>query len=254
MFEFITVSNNPQRIPPLERSLHAAMAGFSNPSGGRVWRLTVIDGKTHNLFSGYNAGAADTASGGGGGDILCFIHHDILLLSNAIAFERPLALLNDPTTGVIGPVGATRLNAVGTWWGDVPPEQVVAYCRGAVGVPERAVPPQGGGQRPNPFGFHERVWPAPWAIYGRTLLVDGVLMLVHRRSFEKIGGFDDKTFSGFHFYDIDLSLSAHFAGLKNFVAPIHLFHDSTGTYDAVWDAQRQIFLKKWQSKLPVQVL
>src|SRR5687768_891880 len=72
MIDFITVSKDPVRVAALERSLHATFG----PPG--VWRLTPIDGAAHDLFTGYNAGAAQTSH-----DLLAFLHDDVLLLSNA---------------------------------------------------------------------------------------------------------------------------------------------------------------------------
>jgi hypothetical protein len=68
-----------------------------------------------------------------------------------------------------------------------------------------------------------------------------------------VNGFDDKTFKGFHFYDVDVSFRAHLAGFKNYVAPIPMFHRSTGTYDKVWDAARQVFVRKHVARLPFQL-
>jgi hypothetical protein len=66
-----------------------------------------------------------------------------------------------------------------------------------------------------------------------------------------LGGFDTNTFQGFHFYDVDITLRAHFAGLSNYVALIPIFHESTGAYDEAWEKLRQKFVKKWTGKLPV---
>jgi hypothetical protein len=52
---------------------------------------------------------------------------------------------------------------------------------------------------------------------------------------------------------VDISLRAHFAGLKNYVAPIPVFHASKGNYDQVWEAARQVFLRKWAGRLPVHI-
>ncbi len=234
MIEFICVSNDAAKVAILERTIHAAFPDRSQ------WHLTAVDGKVHDIFSGYNAGAAKAAA-----EALVFLHHDVALIANSIAFERPLRMLEDASTGFIGVAGAVRLNAAGTWWGDMPQPQVMASCRGFVGCPDKTNPH-------NPFGMNFLAWPGP-AVFGRVLVVDGVFLMCHRRTFDRLGGFDDKTFKGFHFYDIDISFRAHLAGLKNYVAPIPMFHDSTGNYDQVWDATRQLFVKKFTGKLPHQL-
>lgn len=234
MLEFICVSNNPAKAASLQRSIAASF-----PAPG-AHQFTCIDGNAHDLFKGYNAGAAQSSA-----DILVFLHHDVTLLANAMAFEHPLRLLEDAGTGFIGVAGAVRLNAMGTWWGDVPQQQVMAGCRGMVGAPDKINPH-------NPFAMNFLAWPGP-AVFGRVLVVDGVFLMCHRRTFDRLGGFDQETFTGFHFYDIDISLRAHFAGLKNYVAPIPMYHASTGNYDQVWDAARQKFLQKFAGRLPVQL-
>lgn len=230
MINWITVSNDPEKIRPLERSIQSAM-------GDLPWTLQVVDGQQHDIFSGYNTGAAATT-----GDILIFLHHDVVILANNVAFEKPLALLEKPNTGFVGVAGAMRLNTAGTWWGDLPQPQVMAGCRGAVGCPDQ-----------NPFGMNVLAWPGGLAVFGQVLVVDGVFLMCHRRTFEKVGGFDSRTFKGFHFYDIDISLRAHLGGLKNYVAPLSLFHASTGNYDQVWEAARQLFVRKFAGRLPCQL-
>jgi hypothetical protein len=235
MIDFVTVSNDVQKIAPVEESIRAMMAGFSLSDND--WRLRVVDGTKHDVFTGYNAGAAQS-----GADVLVFLHHDIRLLASAMALQRPLELLRDPSTGFIGVCGAVRLNAFGTWWGDLPQPQVMAGCRGFVGYPDA-----------NPFSMNFFSWPGGASVFGQVLVVDGVFLMCHRRTFEKLGGFDDKTFKGFHFYDIDMTLRAHLAGLRNYVAPIPLFHASKGNYDQVWEAARQVFVNKHAGRLPCQL-
>jgi hypothetical protein len=238
MIDFIVVSNSPASVAELERTLHSAMAGMPAGSAGeKSWRLVTVDGNTHDLFTGYNAGAAQ-----GHADVLAFLHHDVRVHANSIALERPLELLKNPAVGFIGVCGATRLNAQGTWWGDLPQPQMLSYCRGAVGCPDG-----------NPFGMNLLAWPGGAAVFGPALVVDGVFLMCHRRTFDALHGFDAATFKGFHFYDVDITLRAHFAGLRNFVAPIPLFHMSTGKYDHVWEAARQIFVRKFAGRLPCQL-
>jgi GT2 family glycosyltransferase len=230
MVNFICVSNDQQKVMSLERSIRST---FGNT---RPWKLEVVDGGRHDIFGGYNAGAANCV-----GDILVFLHQDVLVLANSMAFERPLLMLENPGTGLIGVAGATRLNAAGTWWGDLPQAQMLSFCRGFVGCPGK-----------NEFGMNFLAWPGPGS-FGEALVVDGVFLMCHRRTFERLGGFDDKSFKGFHFYDVDISLRAHLAGLRNHVAPIALYHDSTGKYDDVWEGARQIFVRKHAGRLPCQL-
>jgi GT2 family glycosyltransferase len=234
MIDFVTVSRDGGRVARLERSLHAALGG----SEGVPWKLQVVDGERYDLFEGYNTGAARSCS-----DILVFLHDDVIVLGNRVALERPLAFLEDAATGFIGTMGATRLNVLGAWWGDLPKAQVLSYCRGAVATPDSGAP--------NAFGMISQVWPGEIAAYGQVLVVDGTFLMCRRQAFETLGGFDAHTFQGFHFYDVDITLRAHLAGMRNYVAPIPIFHESFGTYDQTWEDQRQKFVQKWAGQLPV---
>ncbi|HTP60525.1 MAG TPA: glycosyltransferase [Burkholderiales bacterium] len=236
MIEFVTVSHQPWRIGPLEKSLQAAM-GPSRWPGPKKWRLTVIDGTSNDIFNGYNKAAASTT-----GDILAFMHHDIQVLANAVAFERPLRLLEEPATGLIGIAGATRLNAQGCWWGDLPLQEVMSHCRGIVAYPDE-----------NPMGMTYTTWPGGQGLFGQVVVVDGVFLMCHRRTLDSLGGFDSKTFKGFHFYDIDISFRAHLRGLKNYVAPLPLIHESRGNYDDAWESARKLFVDKFSGQLPCRI-
>jgi len=231
MISFISVSNDAAKLANLERSIEAMLPNRAD------WQMTAVDGAQHDIFTGYNAGAASSS-----GEILVFLHHDVALMANAVALQRPLSMLADSGTGFIGVAGAIRLNAAGTWWGDVPQAQVMAGCRGLVGCPDRTNPL-------NPFGMNFLAWPGP-AAFGRVLVVDGVFLMCHRRTFDGLKGFDSQTFQGFHFYDVEMTFRAHLAGLRNYVAPIPMYHASTGNYDAKWEATRQVFVGKYAGKLP----
>src|SRR5438477_9959276 len=125
MIDFIALSNDDSPARSLEQSLHQALGG--DAWRGR-WQFSVVDGTTHDLFTGYNTGARQTS-----GEILAFIHHEVLVLGNAMTFDRPLRMLQEEAVGFIGVCGSTRLNSQGSWWGDMPAPQVMSFCRGLVG-------------------------------------------------------------------------------------------------------------------------
>lgn len=227
--EFITVSRTPQRVQSLQQSIGLAMAGaFAH-------QLTVIDGNTDDLFTGYNAAAAKTS-----GEILVFIHDDVQLLANALAFARPFQLLQNLDTGFIGAAGSRILDTTGAWWGGtLTKEQTFQNCRGQIFHAAQ-----------NEFGIHGLIWPGGSAEFGQVLVVDGVMLMCHRRTFNRVNGFDANTYKGFHFYDVDTTFRAHQLGLKNFAAPLPLLHASLGKYDEKWERNRAIFAEKFKAELP----
>ena len=204
-------------------------------AGAFPFQLTVIDGNTHDLFTGYNAAAAKTT-----GEILIFIHDDVQLLCNPLAFGRPLQLLQNETTGFIGAAGSRILESTGQWWGgNLTREQTYANCRGMIFH---------GAQ--NDFGIHALIWPGGAAEFGQIMVVDGVMLMCHRRTFDRVNGFDSATYQGFHFYDVDTTFRAHQMGLKNYAAPLPLLHGSLGRYDEAWEKNRAIFAEKYRAVLP----
>jgi len=231
MIDFITGSDTAEHPDVVKLAASLRSAGQPN--------LTPVLSAEANLANKYNKGAAQT-----NGKYLGFVQRDTEILSNSIMFDRIEKLLDLPDTGIVGVCGAMRLNTQGTWWGDAPREQVMAGCRGAVGCPDK--------DAPNPFGMNMLAWPGGIAAFGRVLVVDGVLLMCSRATFEKVGGYDE-SLVGPHFYDIDISLRAHVVGLKNYAAPILMFHNSTGHYNQAWETTRQAFLKKWAGKLPISL-
>jgi GT2 family glycosyltransferase len=231
--DFITVSRNPERVAALERSISLSL-GPIIPS-----QLTVVDGNQHDLFTGYNAGIAKTSA-----EILVFVHDDVSLMCNSLAFGRPVQmLLQDQHCGFIGTVGSRLLDRTGTWWGDeLPPQQAAMVSRGMIF--------QRGN---NEFGMRTYVWPAGAADFGQVLVIDGLFLMCHRRTIEKINGFDSAGFKGFHYYDIDTTFRAHQLGLRNYVAPIPMLHESRGSYGEEWDKNRKIFVEKHKAALPVSL-
>lgn len=196
--DFITLSRDPSRVKTLERSIALAM----HPAF--EYKITVVDGTQHDLFTGYNAGTAATSA-----DLMVLVHDDVQFTGNALTFSRSFQLLQDPSTGFIGIVGARFLMNTGVWWSQTTTrQQVMPHCRGMVINP-----------RQNEFGMHCMVWPGETAEYGQVMVLDGVLLMCHRRTFEKLNGFDSQTFQGFHFYDLDTTFRAHLLGLKNYAAP-----------------------------------
>ena len=227
--DFITLSRKPENVKILARSIELAM--------GKVFSftLTVVDGNHHDLFNGYNFGASKTT-----GDILVFVHDDAQFLGNPLTFGLPFELLQEPATGFIGVVGARFLGVNGTWWGDhLTREHIMSQCRGMIL-----------NTRQNEFGMHSVVWPGGSGEFGQVMVIDGVLLMCHRRTFVRIGGFDADHFGGFHFYDLDTTFRAHLAGLKNYVAPMPVLHQSQGKYDEAWEKNRQIFAEKHKAVLP----
>jgi GT2 family glycosyltransferase len=87
---------------------------------------------------------------------------------------------------------------------------------------------------------------APVTQNTRVQAIDGVFMAATRRVCQAIP-FDQVTFDGFHFYDLDFSYRAYRAGFKLGIARhILIIHESMGAHDAVWAHYSQRFVRKFQ--------
>ncbi len=224
MLTFITVSRDPEKVKKLQDNL------------GVVFRveppeLIVRDGNQEDLFQGYNRGAEDAAN-----NLLCFIHDDVTILGNEATFGPLITLLNKPLTGAVGVAGSRHLPGHGAWW-RAPHEE----CRGMAGHPS-----PGGGIQWN-------CWPHGAARFGPVAVLDGLFLACHRRTFNRLQGFAEKTYQGFHAYDIDFTFRATLAGLTNQVVPIPLFHNSHGQTNEGWETNMKIFRERYRDHLPYQL-
>ncbi|HYT46225.1 MAG TPA: glycosyltransferase [Methylomirabilota bacterium] len=228
MISFITISQSDEKVGALNQNLELVF-GRSSP-----WELLVADGSELDIFQGFNKMAAEA-----NGDNLIFLHDDVRLLCNRECFDKPFELLSKPFTGIIGAAGTVYMPADGCWW-----KAPHTDCRGAVYHPSKT---------DTIFGVHLNAWPHMTARFGETLICDGVLLMCSKRTFNKLEGFDEGTFKGFHFYDIDISLRAHLHGLQNYVAPIPVLHNSYGFTNENWEENRLRFISKHKKILPARL-
>jgi hypothetical protein len=81
--------------------------------------------------------------------------------------------------------------------------------------------------------------------------IDGMWMFIRRNLFASEVAWDCKSYSGFHFYDMDMSMCVKNAGYRIEVAPIMIEHKSTGIHNLAFWSDYVIFYNKWKDYLPV---
>lgn len=235
MISFITLSRDPEKANNLKQSLHLAL------DSEFTWQLLIVDGACFDIFQGYNQGARQAE-----GEFLAFIHDDVIVLGNCLTFRKPLELLRDAATGFVGVAGTRRLGEEGCWWGPH-----FSECRGMAAHPSK-----------HEMGMHWNFWPwkspegeaCPAAHFGRVAVLDGVFLMCHRHTFDRLGGFDGAYFQGFHFYDIDITLRASLAGLNNYAMPIPIFHwSSSGPPGPEWETNRRKLVDRFRDVLPYAI-
>lgn len=138
--------------------------------------------------------------------------------------------LEDARFGIAGVAGSRELHPGRAWWQHEALTGMVLHRRVE-------------GIRVNAFGGWER-----------ALVLDGLCLITTVGTMLRLPPMpEDRT--RFHFYDMDLCLQAHQAGLTNWTLPLLLLHDSGGASveDDRWQHDRDGFLDRHRQSLPASV-
>ena len=191
---------------------------------GIPYELVIIDNSEnlYSIFSAYNEGVKRSKY-----EVLCFMHDDIIFKTNdwgIIVMNR----FNSSNLGAVGVAGSPYYAILpGAWWSG-------GYiCQSIYGEQELAYQSKQDNALP-------------------VVVLDGLWFCV-RKSLFSIIRFDDTTFNGFHYYDIDISLQIHFQGydLLN-VYDIAIKH-SSGKIDEKWLENAILLQNKWKKYLPLSI-
>ena len=226
VFSIIICSRNQDIPEPLKRSIAETI--------GAEYELVVID-NSHNgysLFSAYNEGVRRAK-----GEILCFCHEDILFHTPSWGGSVQ-NLFSDESIGVVGVIGSHFLPGVPMYWWSSPfiSQYSVNNDKGVV-------------QRNDHREFlHNHI--------ADVVTIDGVCFFISRKLFESIR-FDDRTFQGFHLYDMDICMQVQALGKRVCVTDVleieHFWSEDSlkdERYRAVLDHNLELFYRKWEKKLP----
>jgi GT2 family glycosyltransferase len=183
-----------------------------------------------SLSEGYNRGITRAR-----GEIVIFCHDDLEFLSPQDWLARLKSHL--ARFDLLGFAGTTRL-AYPMWNHSGPPYIFgqVAHVAGTTDWPQ-------------PYRLELYGAPAA-AIYGIQAM-DGLFLAMRREVLNRVA-FDEKTFNGFHCYDLDFTFSAYLAGFKLAVAcDMPLLHDSSGDFNSdAWRQSAMQFMHKHSRRLP----
>jgi len=178
------------------------------------------------ICAAYNQGVASA-----GGEILVFAHEDVFFLEPAwgIILEKKFAA--SQKLGVLGVAGTQYLFADPPGW----PVAGRPFLHGKV------VQQTGARMTLTVFSWEE--------CDREMVAVDGLFFAVRAGLFKHIR-FDETTFDGFHFYDLDLCMQARRTHTIIVTPDIMVKHLSAGSFDAVWRTYAGRFSEKYRAELP----
>jgi hypothetical protein len=189
-------------------------------------RIQNSDGK-RGICSVYNEGVAQAR-----GDLVVFVHEDAFFMEpgwGSVLRKK----FDDPQTGLVGVAGTQYLFADDLRWHIAGQP----FIRGRVvhEVESRSL-----------FVMTVMSWDTADA---EVVAADGLFLAVRKNLFERIR-FDEKTFQGFHFYDLDICMQVRKTHRCIVTWDILMKHYSTGRNDPVWHEAARAFQEKYRGELP----
>jgi hypothetical protein len=179
-----------------------------------------------SMCEGYNRGVGQSR-----GEIIIFSHDDIEI--HAPDFRQKL-LSHLGRCDIAGLAGTTQLAGPAWAWAGPP------HVYGQLGVYVRAK-----------NLFDAAIYAAPTRHIKNIQALDGVFLACHRSVVEATP-FDERTFGGFHHYDLDFTYRAFHAGMKLAVCcDLDLIHFSLGDFGSeAWKSSAARFMQKHGGTLP----
>jgi GT2 family glycosyltransferase len=196
---------------------------------GIPYELIIIDNSknAYSIFEAYNEGVKRASC-----DFLCFMHEDILYHSHCWG-ESVIQHLSNPETGLIGLAGAYYLLAMPSSWFKAKP-----YVKNQI----QSDPT--GAKSPKHYVITEDK---------EVICVDGFWFCSRKDVFNQVA-FDEKTFTNFHFYDLDISMQIHERNYLIYaISDVIVEHSSGGTFNRQWLEAAYDFYHKWEKQLPATV-
>ena len=204
-----------------------------NDTIGVDYEVIVIDNSKneYSICSAYNEGVRRAKY-----PYLCFMHEDIRYRTSGWG-TKVLNHLSDDRIGIIGNFGGHY----------IPNFFPVVYVDGPISGNFIQ------GQRVNGRYITHQVQYDNFSkgLPIETAVVDGMWLCVRKDLFGQIR-WDEKTFAGFHCYDIDICMQSHAIGKQvRVVFDVLLEHQSPGNIDMKFYEQLRLWYDKWETSLPI---
>lgn len=226
MLSLIICSREPNISNELENNISQTI--------GCEYELIVIDNskRKYNIFKAYNEGVSRAK-----GDIICFMHDDIIYHSNNWG-QQVLSYFKAQSLGIVGVLGSHYMpKCPAGWWN--------TQCQAGQII-------QGYSKNNDYFTkkiIHNKYDSISNGI-SNVAVVDGLWFCIPRAIFSQVM-FDEKSYKGFHCYDIDICMQVSALGYDVAVSyDILIEHKSLGTFNKAWVDALRIWYIKWTKMLP----
>jgi len=202
---------------------------------GLPFEIIAIDngGAQQGICAAYNQGASRAKY-----ELLCFIHEDIIIKTNNWGAVLKNIFFDNDYIGLVGVVGNGYKPFTPSGWTGVDSTHVRANILQSYKHSSKPI-------------FHDHNNPGNFK-KEQVACVDGVFLATTKKVFSEYK-FDEILFSGFHGYDVDLSIAI---GQKYKVVvtyEILLNHLSEGNYSREWVEDIIKLHEKWKSVLPINI-
>ena len=202
---------------------------------GLPYELIIIDNRNNErtILSAYNEGMRRSKF-----EIVCFAHEDILFHTSNWG-GKVIAHFSNADVGMIGVIGGLAQSTIpSAWWFNS------YFSRSARNLLLR--------DKNNEDKNLYRYYSNPLSDKDKTevMILDGLWFCIRKQLFGKIS-FDEKTFSGFHLYDADISMQVRPYAKNYVVYDILIEHMWDGKISKDFYGDLIHFAQKWKKQLPV---
>lgn len=218
MISIIICSVKPELLNIVQQSISKTI--------GCAYEIVVINNSSnqHSIYTAYHEGSSKAKY-----NILCFIHEDIEFYSNNWGPALIAVFENDKNIGLIGACGSTIKTEIPSSWIDVPSN---LYVTGLVNEPLIEIKD---------------------AIddYNEVVVIDGLFMATTKKVWSQI---DFPSWTGFHGYDLMLSLLIGNIYKVVVLDSLAVWHKSEGSFNKDWFDVTFKIHKIFESSLPRSVV
>lgn len=182
----------------------------------------------YGICGAYNKGVEQAK-----GDLLVFVHEDCFFMEPGWGKVLYSKFSADNNLGLVGVAGSQYLFSTTPAW----------IAAGMPFIRGRVIHELNNGRM---FVLTVFSWDKSDA---QVVAVDGLFFAIPKALFATIR-FDEETFPGFHFYDLDISMQVRRTHKLMVTWDIMLKHFSGGNMNAIWLDAGNKFLEKYKSELP----